>query len=91
VFAGSGKHIPKTAERGYNRGERKLKKYCAQCAAKHDQRRSGLDDLAKVAAFQQQAGDDAGNGQHNPANACFIHDLLLRNSRAETAMKFFSD
>jgi hypothetical protein len=58
-------------------GQRELQQHRAHGAAKDDQRRGRLQNLAQVAAFDQQAGNDAGDGQEDSANARFIHELLL--------------
>ncbi len=63
VLAGRGKDVRQAAECGDHGGQRELQQHRAHGAAKDDQGRGGLQDLAQVAAFDQQSGDDAGDGQ----------------------------
>ena len=81
--------MSQAAEGGSDRGERELQQHCAQCAAKDNQRRSRLQNLAKIAAFDEQTGDDAGDGQNDSADARFVHVLLLCDfCRFSTVRKF---
>ncbi len=95
VLARRGKDVRQAAECGHHRGERKLEQHRAQGAAKDDQGRGGLQDLAQVAAFDQQPGNNAGNGQEDSADARFIHEQLLEKyvqKHARSAMAHsFSD
>ena len=52
-----GEHVCQAAESGYNRRKRELQKHRAHGAAKDDQSGSRLQDLAQVAAFDQQPRD----------------------------------
>jgi hypothetical protein len=61
----------------------------AHGAAKDDQGRGRLQNLAQVAAFDQQSGHDAGDGQNNSANTALIHETLLENSCAENGIHLF--
>ena len=53
--------------------KRELEQHRAHGAAKDDQRRGGLQNLAQIAAFDQQSGNDADDGQDDSADARFIH------------------
>ena len=67
---GAEKTCARLAECGHHRGQRKLQQHRAHGAAEDDQRRSRLQDLAQVAAFDEQPGNDADDCQQNTANAC---------------------
>jgi hypothetical protein len=77
VLARRGKDVRQAAECGQHRGERKLQQHRAHGAAKDDQGRGRLQDLAQVAAFDQQSGHNAGDGQKTPPMLAFIHEQLL--------------
>ena len=77
LLARRGKDVRQAAECRDHRGKRKLQQHRAHCAAKDDQRRGGLQNLAQVAAFDQQSGNNAGNGQKRSADARLIHVQLL--------------
>ena len=77
VLARRGEDVRQAAKCSRNRGQRELEQHRAQCAAKDNKRRSGLQNLAEVAAFDEQTGDNAGHGQKHSADARFIHVLFL--------------
>jgi hypothetical protein len=72
------KQLAQAAEGPDHRGQWKLQHHCAQGASKHDERRRGLQNLAQVAAFDQQSGDNSGDGQKRSGDARFIHVLCPR-------------
>ena len=74
LFLRRGKDVRQAAECGQDGGERKLQEHRAEGAAKDDQGRGGLQDLAQVATFYEQAGHNAENRQKDTANARLIHD-----------------
>ena len=78
VLAGRGKDVPQAGECSQHRGQRKLEQHRAHGAAKDDQCGGGLQNLAQVAAFDEQSGHDAGDGQEDSANAALIHEKLLK-------------
>ena len=73
VLAGRGKNVPQAFEGGQHGGERKLQQHRPHGAAKDDHGRGWLQNLGQIPAFEQQSGDDAGEGQNDSANAAFIH------------------
>ena len=78
---GAANSVPQAAEGRHHRGQRKLQQHRAQGAAKHDERRRGLQNLAQVAAFNQQSGNNPGDGQKRSADARFVHMIVpSRNS-----------
>ena len=77
-------------ECGHHRGQRKLQQHRAHRAAEDNQRRRGLQDLAHVAALDQQPGNDAGDGQNDSADARFIHVQLLVESMAVVRLLLFA-
>ena len=81
LLARRGKDVAQAAKCGEHGGERKLQQHRAQRAAKYDQSRGGLQNLAQVSAFNQQTCHDSGDGQQNSANARLIHKLILGPSR----------
>jgi hypothetical protein len=58
-----GKDMREPAKGGKDRGQRELQQHRAHGSAKDDQKRGRLQDLAQIAAFDQQPGDDAGGCQ----------------------------
>ena len=87
-FAGRGKDVRQAAECGQHGGKRKLEQHRAHGAAKDDQGRGGLQDLAQVAAFDEQPGHDAGDGQEYSANAALIHENSSKDLHGEREFIF---
>ena len=51
---------------------------------------SVLQNLAEVSAFNEQAGNDAGDGQEDSANAGFVHEDLPLRPDAPTPIRRFN-
>ena len=64
-----GEEAAHAAKGGGNGGHGELQKDSAHGAAEDDEGRGGLQDLAEVSAFEEQAGDDSGDGQNDSADA----------------------
>ena len=73
MLARSGEHMSHAAKRRAHGCKRELEEDSAHGAAEDNQGRGGLQDLAEVAALDQQPGNDAGHSQKHSANTGFIH------------------
>src|SRR5438045_4654781 len=72
--------MSQTAKGGQHHGEGKLNEHGPQRPAENDHGRGGLKNLAQVAAFQQQARQDASDCDHNPAECGLVHGIYLAGS-----------
>jgi hypothetical protein len=81
LFAGAANTCPGCGMRP-DRGQRELQQHRAHGAAKDDEGRGGLQNLAQVSAFDQQSGYNAGDRQQDSANARLVHESfsLLQSS-----------
>jgi hypothetical protein len=73
---GAGKDGSEAADRLHDDGQRELQHHRAQGATKDDHGSSGLQDLAEVSPFEQQAREDSADRENDPAKAGLVHAYL---------------
>ena len=69
---------------------RKLQQDCSHGSTEHNEGSCRLQNLADLSALDQQAGDDADDGQNDSANAAFVHRSLRKNRRTAARVRTHS-
>jgi hypothetical protein len=82
--------MTEAAKGGQNGGEGELHEDGAEGAAEDDEGGSGLQNLTEISAVDEQARNDAGDGQEDSGNTRFVHRQLLQAPDAEIPIQWFN-
>ena len=74
VLGGLDEYMRQPPEAGEDDGQRVLDEDCTHCPSEHDHGGGRLQHLAQIAAFQQQAEQDAAEGKQQTGEGRLIHE-----------------
>ncbi len=87
LHLGSDEHMSHAADGACDGVHRKLQQDCSHGSTEHNEGSRRLQNLADLSALDQQAGDDADDGQNDSANAAFVHRSLRKNRRTAARVR----